>query len=295
MSKKKLLLTLAVPSVLLFALALSGCGDSVTMSSPAGTDDEETIRQMTEDDGFFELPAYDSEEIAIPGGESRERGEIDPLTFWREVTDVVREREVVIDYEAGTADVTVTRDVWGNLVIVDWDMVQYEKPMHHSGVRYAQYERDPDWAPQQGGQQQGGHHRPWILTAVSGVLSQSDTLTVSISSIHIQSASVDTVITDPLALMPVPEGIMTFDVGEEVTVTVTASPPDALLFLNTPRFRTAFTPDGQGTYTGTWTVQSSGHHVACVQAIARDSIFDSEYPDDALIWGMPYDVVAVTE
>lgn len=294
MSKRTLRLGTALSLVSLLALALAGCGDSVTMSDPSEVGDEETIRQLTEEDGFFELPVYDQEELELPEGESGGRGEISPLTFWREITDIVTEREVVIDHEAGTADVTVTRDVWGSLVVVDWDMVEYEKPMHHSGVRYAHYERDLDWVPPMGPPDSPGSQgrRPWVLTAVSGVLAQSDTLTVSISSIHIQSATVDTLITDPLALMAVPDAIMTFEVGEEVAVTVTATPSDALLFLNTPRYRTAFTPDGQGVYTGTWTVRSRGHHVACVQAIARASIFDSDYPDDTEIWGIPYDVLA---
>jgi hypothetical protein len=37
-------------------------------------------------------------------------------------------------------------------------------------------------------------------------------------------------------------------------------------------------------------VERRGRHSAWVEAIAHDSIFDSEYPDDTLIWGTPFQV-----
>jgi hypothetical protein len=45
-----------------------------------------------------------------------------------------------------------------------------------------------------------------------------------------------------------------------------------------------------GVFVGTWTVTHNGVHCAGVQALAHDSIYDSEYPDDSLIWAMPYEV-----
>jgi hypothetical protein len=48
-------------------------------------------------------------------------------------------------------------------------------------------------------------------------------------------------------------------------------------------------------FVGTWTVRHPGVHCAGVQALAHDSIFDSEYPDDSLIWAMPYEVAPEPE
>jgi len=53
--------------------------------------------------------------------------------------------------------------------------------------------------------------------------------------------------------------------------------------------RSPFQYDG-GAFVGTWTVTHEGVHCAGVQALAHDSIYDSEYPDDCLIWAMPYEV-----
>jgi hypothetical protein len=215
-------------------------------------------------------------------------------------------RDVHIDQVEGVAEVTVYKEIWGTLNIVDENMVEYEKPMHHEGVRYAVFHRNDDVAPGNGSGSGNGNsnssgetHRyrrgRWTLTAVSGLVANSvETLTINIDEIRVQSATVDTVITDPLALMAVPSEIMHFEVGEEVTVTVSGPPEDAILFLHTRHHRSPFQYDGEA-FVGTWTVQHRGVHCAGVQALAHDSIFDSEYPDDSLIWAMPYAVGAEPE
>ncbi|MCK4408496.1 MAG: hypothetical protein KAW67_00330, partial [Candidatus Eisenbacteria sp.] len=132
--------------------------------------------------------------------------------------------------------------------------------------------------------------RGWTLTDVSGLVANSvETLTMDIEWIHVQSATVDTTITDPSVLMAVPDEIMHFELGEEVTVTVSGPPEDAILFLHTRHNRSPFQYDG-GVFVGTWTVTYEGVHGAGVQALAHDSIYESEYPDDSLIWAMPYEV-----
>jgi len=282
-------------------LVLAGCGDTVTMGDPAAVDDEETLREYLADDGIFDdMGPYEAGRLALDGSNGREV--IDPLTFWRVVTDHDCYREVVHDPEQGTAEVTVHRQIWGDLHIIDESMVEYVKPFHHTGIRYATLVRDPAAEPTngeghgQGGQGQGTanqhHYRrgPWVLTELSGFLAESDTLTIEIDWIRIQSATVDVTITDPLELMAVPDEIMVFEVGEEVTVTVFGPPEGAVLFLHTRHWKSPFQYDGIGAFVGTWTVTRRGRHTAWVEAMAHDTLFDSEHPEDTLIWGMPYAV-----
>ena len=279
----------------LLALALfvlSGCGDAITMTDVSDLEDEETLREFIEDHGFFdETEIYGADSMVSDGSDSRE--EIDPLTFWREVTERHVVRDVYIDHEEGIAEVTIYKEIWGTLNIVDENMVEYEKPMHHEGVRYATFQLNDDVAPADGnGNGERHRHRRgrWTLTSISGFVANSvETLTMNIDWIHVQSATVDITIMDPSALMAVPDEIMHLELGEEVTVTVSGPPEDAILFLHTRRSRSPF-QYVSGEFVGTWTVSREGVHGAGVQALEHDSIFDSEYPDDSLIWGMPYEV-----
>ncbi|MEA3408830.1 MAG: hypothetical protein U9Q95_00620 [Candidatus Eisenbacteria bacterium] len=292
---------MSVPAIAAALLALglfvlAGCGDAITMTDVGELNDEEALREFIEDHGFFdETEIYGAESMVSGGTDSRE--EIDPLTFWREVTERHVVRDVYIDHEEGIAEVTIYKEIWGTLNIIDENMVEYEKPMHHEGVRYAVFHRNNDVSL---GNNYGHHgetgnthrHRRgrWTLTAISGLVANSvETLTMDIEWIHVQSATVDTTISDPSVLMAVPDEIMHFEMGEEVTVTVSGPPEDAILFLHTRGHRSPFQFEG-GVFVGTWTVRHDGVHGAGVQALAHDSIYDSEYPDDSLIWGMPYEV-----
>ncbi|HYW68124.1 MAG TPA: hypothetical protein VE960_00825 [bacterium] len=291
MSRRFLVPGIAGALLALGLFALAGCGDAITMADVSGLDDEAALREFVEDHGFFdETEIYSAESMeTLPGS----REEIDPLTFWREVTERQVVRDVQIDEATGTAEVTIYKEIWGTLNIVDEDMVEYEKPMHHEGVRYATFQRNEDVeAPDMTGSGYAHRHRRgrWTLTAISGLVANSvETLTMNIDSIRVQSATVDTTITDPSALMDVPEDIACFEMGEEVTVTVSGPPEDAILFLHTRQHRSPLQYDG-GVFVGSWVVAHEGIHCAGVQALAHDSIYDSEYPDDSLIWAMPYEV-----
>ncbi len=286
------------------ALLLAGCGDTLTSTEPASVTDEDMLREFVEQDDIFDdLGPYEAGTMVVDGG-SREV--IDPLNFWRTIDQKEREVEVLFDSETGIANVTVYRDIWGDLHVLSEDMVEYVKPFHHEGVRYATFLKDEDWEPPQGqaesGQYHGANqgpkdklrHGPWELVEMSGFTSQSDTTTVSIASMRIQGADVDVTVDDPLALFTVPDDLLVFYEGEEVTVTIEGAPEDAVVFLHTRGGKTFLESQGGGTFTGTWTVERRGRHCVWVEALAHDSIYDSVYPDDTLVWGMPY-VVGVDE
>ncbi|MCK4510493.1 hypothetical protein KAW64_02090 [bacterium] len=284
MRKRMSVPAIAAALLTLGLFVLAGCGDAITMTDVSELSDEETLREFVEDHGFFdETEIYGAESMVSDGSGSREV--IDPLTFWREVTERHVVSDIHIDHTEGIAEVTIYKEIWGTLNIIDENMVEYEKPMHHEGVRYAVFQRIDDAWPDH-------RHcrRHWRLTDISGLVANSvETLTMDIEWIHVQSATVDTTITDPSVLMAVPDEIMHFEIGEEVTVTVSGPPEDAILFLHTRGNRSPFQYDG-GAFVGTWTVTHRGVHCAGVQALAHDSIYDSEYPDDSLLWAMPYEV-----
>ena len=276
-----------VPVLALGAFVFAGCGEGLTAAAPEALDDDSVLREfLDEEDLFDDLGMYDVGELSS-GGDGREA--IDPLTFWRIVTDFAVHRDVVVDTLEGTAEATIYRDVWGELHIVTEEMEEIVKPFHHTGQRYANFalaEDPPD------DDREGGRHRyrcgRWELTEVSGYLGQSDDLSMTIDWIRVQGDSVDVTITDPLELLAVPEEIMLLAAGEEVTVTVSGPPADAILFLHTRHWHSPFVYDG-GVFTGTWEVQRAGRHCAWVTALAYETLHDSEYPDDWMVWGMPYE------
>ncbi len=275
-------------ALLLSVLAFAGCGEGISAAAPEALSDDAALREFMEEEGLFDdLGMYEAGEQSSGGGD---REAIDPLTFWRVVTDFEVHRDVVIDTLAGTAEATIYRDVWGELHIVTEEMEEIVKPFHHAGERYANFALAEDPVEDD---REGKKHRyrwgRWELTDVSGFLGQSDDLSLAIDWIRVQGDSVDVTITDPLELMTVPDEIMLLEVGEEVTVTVSGPPEDAILFLHTRHWHSPFVYDG-GTFSGTWTVQRAGRHCAWVTAMAHETLFDSEYPDDWMVWGVPYAV-----
>lgn len=282
------------------ALAAGGCGDMDLASTPSEVDDEATLREFMEEDSYSGVAGpYDGEQLDVEGLPLT-RDEIDPLTFWRVVDQKIWEHEAVVNPEEGTAECTSRVEIFGTLHILDESGVEYVKPMHHSGVRYAEFERDDTWDQQNGNGQAGAEgsgsqararRGRWVLTAISGFVAQSDTLTMAIDWIRFQGSSVDVTITDPLELLAVPDEIMAFGIGEQVTVTVAGPPEGSILFLHAPFRRVPLQYTIDGTFAATWMVQHRGRHGVWIEAIAHDSIFDSVYPDDTLIWGTPYVVV----
>lgn len=306
-TRLSLFTTLAALALGLFVFA--GCGDSLTMTEATGGDEETLVDFMTDEsdlDGIFDdMGPYESGALSTESSGTRDA--IDPLTFWRVVTNRACHRDVVINEDKTIAEVTVYRDIWGVLHIVDESMVEYEKPFHHEGMRMAVFVKDEDWDPgnagESGGNGQGepqgtqNHYRcgPWVLTEISGFKGESDTLTAAIDWIRIQSATVDITVTDPLALMTVPDEIPAFAEGEDVTVTVSGPIEGSNLFLHTRRWKSPLAPEPDGTFAGTWTVSRRGRHTAWIEAMAPGTLHDSEHPEDTLIWGMPYVVLTVDD
>lgn len=136
----------------------------------------------------------------------------------------------------------------------------------------------------------------WKVAAVSGVKITSfhgDAASPAFGvtrlvKLRIQSASGDTVISDPLALFRL-RAIPGFHAGEDVTLTATTLRNDDVVVLIRAADRRRFHNNGDNTYTIFWRAspQTGAHHVG-VNALSRGTLFDDAAPYDSQSWLFPY-------
>jgi len=283
------LLTLAILFI------LGGCGQNQSPVGPTGSlDDEACIRAFVEDNA--EMFSYDyqdgSEEIAAGSDEpalSKELDGIDPVAFWREITEREKDIDVHIykDSLGAHAEVTITTSLqgWFHTVTMDSD---YTKEIDDTAVKYAYLERP---ANPQGEARHGG----WVRRAVSGWEIVSDPCTKMIYSVQVTSSSgaVDTTITEVSSLWDL-EDLFVLEPGDSVTLTVDTGDPEDLVFLHAPHFfRRPFQHIGGGIFQGTW-VTVDGPNVpprprhATIDVIDHGAVFDDGMPYDSRAWGMVY-------
>ena len=276
---------------------LGGCGQNESPLSPTGTlDDEACVRSLVEDNA--ELFSYDyqdgSEEIAAGGDDPamiKELDGIDPVAFWREITD--REKDVDIhiykDSLGAHAEVTITTSLqgWFHTVTMDSD---YTKEIDDTAVRYAYLERS---AHQTG--EAHARHGGWELKAVSGWEVVSNPCTKMINSVQVTASSgaVDTLLTDVSSLWDLDE-LFVLEPGDSVTLTVDTGNPEDLVFLHAPRFfRRPFQHIGGGIFQGTWVTADDPNgpprpRHATIDVIDHGTVFDDAMPYDSRAWGMVY-------
>jgi hypothetical protein len=282
----------------LFAIGLAGCGEDSDSTFGADTSqsaatDEEAIGMLIAEDaesfGFGSELDDDQESGLVPldGTSGAEGAPIDSFYFLRLARVVSSDVDIQIEDVAGqpaVATVTVSRDLEGIFRLFYDDPTSVylpetlDKPLAATSMRRAQFVRR-DGLPR---------HRNWRLVELSGVEVESAPVTRVIQSVEVISASVNTLITDPLELVPVPE-LMHFDVNEEVTVRVTTGDETDYVFLHTPFRKHEFEPLGGGVYEGTWTTGiHAGRRRAAVDVIDEATLFDDQAPYDSVIWGFQY-------
>jgi hypothetical protein len=275
---------------------LGGCGQN---QGPVGLDvsdsDEATLRAFV--DEYPDLFTFEYQDGSQEGGEGIPESTlpkpIDPVAFWREITDKQRDVGIhIVQDSITTAEVTVTTHIQGLFHTVTMDS-HYTKEIDDTAVRYAYLEKERP-GPSNGDTRR---HGGWTLKKISGWEIVSNPCTKQINSVQISSSSglVDTVITDISSLWDV-EDLLVFEPGDSVTLTVDTGNPDDLVFLHAPRvFRRPFKHVGGGVFTGTW-VTSQGPSVdvrprprhATIDVIDHDTVFDDQLPYDSRAWGMVY-------
>ena len=283
------------PLILFLAILIALPGCSKKSENPQLTD-EEAIQEFASGSDWFKLTNhFEGEAVSDSGDTSTTAGKIlwDTLTvLWGRKITGHPDPQATIEITGDSAFVSWEINTVGYFHIVKWvsdsgRWVHIKKPLSETANLHAIFKRMDET---------NLTYRGWELTKISGAEGTSDSVcTVEILSVNIQSESYpDTTITDPLVLFDI-EDVLTFQTGEEVTLTVETNGMPAELFLHVftdhwPwHFRIPFHNEEDGTYTGTWTVQRiPAVRFAVFDLLHHDTIYDDSYPYDFNGWLFPY-------
>jgi hypothetical protein len=298
-------------AVFLAAGLLTGCsGDSVppnrALSSTGKPGDIYSEADLLEamvpapsliDEGLFADPTETSLAGSSPSAEEAVSSPIQPLRFWRHITDVRRSYEFAYaDSDSvgrpTTAIVTVHKRLLGTFNIVpepeneDDPRTVLRKELRDHWVRRVKLRRvrraDVDG-------------ERWRVAAVSGVKVTSRDATSEILSLHVEAGALDTVITEPLAFFNL-RRILRFDEGAEVTLTVTTNRSDDVVLLYRSGHREKMANNGDNTYTATFPAGDlEGWRHFGVNALSHGTLYDDELPYDSKAWVLPYVIASTPE
>ena len=305
-ASRSLALTLTLP--LMIAL-LAGCSQRGTPGDPmdpgagsANTDQAEVASVIAATPSYVDdevSEASDQTSLAAPSAAATEAGAfgaqtaIRPLAFWREIRNVDRRFEFAFaDSDSTgrptTAVVTVHKLITGSFNILVGDQVPegsppqshvIQKPLADHGVRRLLLKRVP--VPE-------SDRRAWRVVATSGVKITSRDARTRIESLRLQSAGLDTIITDPLAFFRL-RSILKLDPLADVTLTVTTRRDDDVVLLYLRDHRVRFVNGGGNSYSATFRVpdRTGLLHVG-VNALSNGTLFDDAAPYDSQAWIEPY-------
>jgi hypothetical protein len=283
--------------VALLGAPLSGCGlgPSALAPSPAqpGSEEAAVREELARQDELVEEHVYAADEQTALEPFDGRLALVDPLFFWRQILRVERSFEVAFaDTDSTgrptTAVVVARRRLggWFNLLVREDGSEEapregrvIRKPLEDHWVRRILLERDP-----------AGDRirRRWRIAAISGVEITGRDATTEISRLRVQSAALDTTLTDPLAFWRL-RAILRLDPGSEVVLTATTPRADDVVVLYTPEGRRRLRAQGDGAYRAIWPVRSRaglGHFG--VNALSHGTVYDDEAPYDSKTWLFPY-------
>ncbi len=308
---------LLLATSLLAAIGLVvGCGKS-TVNSPAPANDTPSLDQAevasvvaiepeVVEDGQFEGADLTNLGTDENPGATRALAAIQPRRFWRVITSAERRFEFAFaDSDSTgrptTAIVTVHKSLAGHFNIltgvpggdstaIDSANRVVHKPLADHWVRRILLKRMP--AADSAG-------REWRVVATSGVKVVARAATTGIASLRLQTAGVDTTITNPLHFFHL-RRILKLEPGTAVTLTVTTLKNDDVVVMCRTGHRFRFHNNGDNTYTGSWLVPDlrTGpgprpgpgrppiFHFG-VNALSHGTLFDDQASYDSQAWVLP--------
>jgi len=296
-------IVLALP--LLLGLLVTGCSkqtSSVAPTAGGSSDQQAQVASVLSDN-----PTLVDEDVAEPtdqtelswtGAELSANASlgarIRPLTFWRTIRGVERRFEFAFaDTDSAgqptAVVVTVHKFFTGTFNILVADSVGegeppqahvIHKPLHDHWVRRLLLRRVR--VAEEGGR------ALWRLVATSGVKITARDATTHIQSLRIQSAGLDTTITDPLAFFRL-RAILKLELGADVTLTATTDRADDVVLLYVRGHRARFHNNGDGTYSAAFRAPDlAGVRHLGVDALSHGTLFDETAPYDSQAWIEPY-------
>jgi len=292
---------------------LAGCGrdtvNSPTTTPTSSVDQAEVASVLASEPAVIEDAQFENAEVTALGGATPGSfAAIRPLRFWRNITDVQRRFEFAFadSDSAGrptTAIVTVHKLLGGEFNILagtpdteatpaDSTLNVIHKPLADHWVRRILLKRRPS---------PDGARSMWRIVATSSVKVTSRDAQTRIESLRVQTAGLDTTITDPLQFVFL-RRILKFEPETPITLTVTTLKNDDVVVLCRFGNRLRFRNNGDNTYTGVWHLPPPGAgpgpgpvgppigHFG-VNALSRGTLFDDTAPYDSQAWLLPFLVV----
>ncbi len=307
--RTKLLLAVALLAVVGL---VAGCGKTSSVNDPAATtrgassaEQAKVASTLSSEPALVEDGLAESADVtsfdALPGTFTA----IQPLRFWRTITDVQRSFQFAFSDTDSTgrptrAVVVVNKLLTGTFNILtgvpgDSDSVTViRKPLKDHWVRRILLRRVAA---------DSSEDQPeWRIVATSGVKVTSQNATTAIQSLRVQAPGLDTTVTDPLAFQYL-RRIVRLNPGDQVTLTVTTLRNDNVVVTMIFGHRVRFHNNGDGTYTATWTVPSwmgGGYGAANigvpvlhfgVNALSHGTLYDDTAPYDSQAWVLPFLIV----
>ncbi|HEY6195738.1 MAG TPA: hypothetical protein VI504_11915 [Candidatus Eisenbacteria bacterium] len=289
--------------VLLVAMGLAGCGKSTTAPVAPPTDQSQVDALLTQGYGLVDDGITGSAEAQ---GFSFQAGDpngtfaaIHPLYFWRTLTSETFSWTISFsDTDASghpttalalvprhlLGDLNLVHSIPGDSTVADTANVVH-KPLDDHWVRHVRFKRVP--IPTLG-------ETRWRFAGTSLVEVTSDVNTTRIQSVHVQTSTLDTTLTDPAALFRLRD-VLRIGPSDSVRVTVTTNHPDDVVLLHHADHRRPFRNNGDGTYSIRWVTGPLGgwRHFG-VDAIAHATLFDDAAGYDSNRWVIPFVVTSQT-
>lgn len=282
----------------LAALALAGCGKATSPlqsnidngGGTPGSDQAQVSAVLQNNPEYVDEAVWASDQL-----QSYDSGSgfaaIRPLRWRRVITNVERNvsTEFGVPDSAGNptlAFVTVRKHITGKLMILagsadstDTTKTQVEKPIDDHSVRKLVLARVAMRDTIR-----------WRLVGTSGVNVKTNGGSTAIASIRVQSAGIDTTITDPLELHRL-RRILIFQPGVPVTITATTGRNDDVVLFYGHDMRRRFVNNGDGTYTFNIPGERfPGLRHFGVDALSRGTLFDDAAAYDSNAWLFPFAV-----
>lgn len=297
-------LTASLAAALLLVLGLAGCGGNHEPTAPEGdgssADRAEVASVLAETPEVVEDGEFESDvAMSLDAGAEGSLAAVQPLRWWREYRRVERRFEFAFaDTDSTgrprTAVVTVHKHLQGVLNVLAGDPPAEGEPVDTATVRRIQKPIQDHWVRRVLLHRvwREGMDRPrWRVVATSGVEVESRDHVTEIASLRIESAGVDTTISNPLAFQFL-RRLVRLEPDTEVTLTVTTGNSADLVILYHRGGRHRFANHGDGTHSARFrTSLFAGIRHFGVNALSRGTLFDDAEPYDSDAWLLPYVVV----
>jgi hypothetical protein len=282
--------------VLCLGVLMTGC-----KKEDAETLDEEAILSLLNDSPFFATSEhYEGEPVSDSGdtnaliGDAMLMDSITPVLWGRAVTSHP-DPTLIVEIVGDSAHVAFEGHNAGLFQILVWNpdtgWVLLDKTLGETVWIEGIFKRlgstdEPD--------------RGWELTDVTGVLGESDSVqTVGIDSARIETDNYpDTVFLDPMEYIDVND-VLTYDPGDDVTLTVYANDSTALAFVHVfiaiwpYHIRLPLEHIGGRAFQNAWpwrVANISGVRLMVLDLISHPTLWSDENVYDANGWMLPYQV-----